>query len=133
MGLQRFGGVAGALATCAILGMGYMRWLPAQPESRPRPSVLATIIVIKPGSTIHARKGRDYPVIKTTRRGDQLQVVDKTAGWWKVRFANGVTGWIERRATAVIIPEEDEAGVPLSPAATEAPRPVPAVHLARGQ
>jgi hypothetical protein len=105
MGLQRFGGVAGALATCAIMGMGFMRWLDAQPKAASAPRVLARVVVITPGTTVHSRKGIEHPVIKTTRRGECLSVVDKTDGWWKVIFPNGLTGWIERRDTAVIIPE----------------------------
>jgi hypothetical protein len=45
-------------------------------------------------------------VIKTTRRGDYLTVVAKTRGWWKVYFQNGLTGWIERRDTAVLVPDD---------------------------
>jgi hypothetical protein len=105
MGLQRFSGVAGALATCAIIGMGYMRWLTAETPEPTKPRVLATVIVIRSGATVHSRKGPGYPVIKTGRRGDHLYVVDKTAGWWKVYFANGMSGWIERRDTALVLPD----------------------------
>lgn len=129
MGLQRFGGVAGALATCAILGMGYMRYLVAQPPAKPAPRVLATIVVITPGTTVHSRKGRQYPVIKTTRRGDCLSVIDKTTGWWKVIFPNGLTGWIERRDTAVVIPEPEPPGPTVAPRETAVPQA--AVHLTR--
>jgi Bacterial SH3 domain len=104
MGLQRFTGVAWALVTCAVIGMGYMRWLVAQPPPRAQPRVLATVIVMRPGAEIHSRKGVEHPVIKSARRGDYLSVVDKTTRWWKVRFPGGQTGWIERRDTAVVVP-----------------------------
>jgi uncharacterized protein YgiM (DUF1202 family) len=54
----------------------------------------------------------EHPVIKTTRRGDYFSVVDKTAGWWKVRFPGGQTGWIERRDTAVVVPGTESAPAP---------------------
>src|SRR5262249_7490469 len=114
IGLQRFAGVAWALATCAVISMGYMGWLIAQPHYRTQPRVLASVIVIRPGARVHSRKGVEQPVVKNARRGDAFRVVDKTTNWWKVLFPNGQTGWIERRDTAVLIPEP-------------APRPAPVV------
>lgn len=112
MGLQRFTGVAWALVTCAVIGMGYMRWLVAQPHHRTQPQALATVIVMRTGAEIHSRKGVEQPVLKTARRGDYLSVVEKTARWWKVCFPGGQTGWIERRDTAVIVPGSEATPPP---------------------
>lgn len=112
MGLQRFTGVAWALVTCAVLGMGYMRWLVAQPHHPTKPQALATVIVMRTGAEIHSRKGAEQPVIKQARRGDYLSVVEKTTRWWKVRFPGGQTGWIERRDTAVIVPGSEATPPP---------------------
>jgi hypothetical protein len=131
MGLQRFGGVAGALATCAIIGMGYMRWLTAETQEQAKPRVLATVIVIRGGATVHSRKGPGYPVIKTGRRGDHLYVVDKTAGWWKVYFANGLTGWIARRDTALVVPEPGAGQAKVIPAGGAPESPVIAARAQR--
>jgi hypothetical protein len=113
MGLQRFAGVAWALATCAVIGMGYMGWLVAQTPHRTQPRVLATVIVMTPGARVHSRKGAEQPVLKTARRGDYLRAVNKTANWWQVLFPNGRTGWIERRDTAVLVPDSMPGPAPV--------------------
>jgi hypothetical protein len=110
-------------------GMGYMRWLPAQTGQPEKPRVLATVVVITPGATVHAERGPEYPVVKTARRGDAFSVVGKTSLWWKILFPNGITGWIERRNTAIIVPHTDEG----APAPVEAARPGAAVYLAQSR
>ena len=52
-------------------------------------------------SLAKVRSFRAYraPKVKTTRRGERLRAIGHSPRWWKVQFANGVTGWIPRRYT----------------------------------
>lgn len=85
----------GAIAWCAWTGLPR----PASVALAQRPAVIAQVEVTRWQAKVRVRRALGAPKVKTSRRGERLAAIGRDDLWWKVQFANGVTGWIPRRFT----------------------------------
>jgi len=48
------------------------------------------------GSTVNVRQSATTSsrVISTVKRGDKLEVIEKTGSWYQIKTASGRTGWV---------------------------------------
>jgi hypothetical protein len=92
------------LAACGALAWYAWTALPryAAATVAQRPAVIAQVIVTRSQAKVRVRRARRAPKVKTALRGEQLAAIGSDERWWKVQFANGVTGWIPRRYTRAL-------------------------------
>jgi hypothetical protein len=93
---------AGGLAACGAFA--WYAWtsgpLPGAPEVvAQKPVAIAQIEVTRWQAKVRTRRTRRAQKVKTARRGERLTAIGRDERWWKVQFANGVTGWIPARYT----------------------------------
>ena len=48
------------------------------------------------GSTVNIRQGASTSsrIISTVKRGDKLEVIEKTGSWYQIKTESGRTGWV---------------------------------------
>jgi HEAT repeat protein len=90
------------LAACGVIA--WQSWQAAEPPAKPAAVARSPIVIARLEVTHSLAKVRSFrayraPKVKTTRRGERLRAIGHSPRWWKVQFANGVTGWIPRRYT----------------------------------
>lgn len=79
---------------------------------------------------LHSSLGRGYPVREIAERGEQLLILKRRAGWYKLRTPRQVEGW----APASQLRESlSAAGIGLPPVSSAARPPRPVMAAATGQ
>jgi hypothetical protein len=98
---------AGGLAACGAIA--WYAWTsgpkPAEAVAAAaalKPVVVAQIEVTRWQAKVRTQRTRRAAKVKTARRGERLTAIGREEQWWKVQFANGVTGWIPARFTREI-------------------------------
>jgi dipeptidyl aminopeptidase/acylaminoacyl peptidase len=71
------------------------------------------VTVLVPALNVRSGPGTGYPVVSSLRQGNEAAIVGRhgASGWWQVKTAGGVTGWVSGSPSLVRV-SGDTAGVP---------------------
>lgn len=64
--------------------------------------------VVEPYADMHTGPASEYPAFHAVERGEKITVISSHTGWYKVRTAKGVEGWIPGNALAKTILQDDK-------------------------
>ena len=99
----RITGAVAALLTGLLL-------LPALVLSQPLPAA-ADVLFIAPAINVPVRRGKNerYKIIRTAKIGEKVELLRERDDWSKVRFADGVEGWLPKHLLTPDIPAAQQA------------------------
>ncbi len=66
------------------------------------------VTVVEPYADMHTGPASEYPAFHAVERGEKITVISSHTGWYKVRTAKGVEGWIPCNALAKTILQDDK-------------------------
>ncbi|MAF76454.1 MAG: hypothetical protein CMF17_11505 [Idiomarinaceae bacterium] len=66
------------------------------------------VTVVEPYADMHTGPASEYPAFHAVERGEKITVISSHTGWYKVRTAKGVEGWIPGNALAKTILQDDK-------------------------
>lgn len=58
-----------------------------------QPERIVRLEVVEPYIDMHTGPGRGYPVFHVVEQGEELEILKRKTNWYKVRSADGKTGW----------------------------------------
>lgn len=67
------------------------------------------VTVVEPYADMHAGPASEYPAFHAVERGEVILVLSSHTGWYKVRTASGVEGWIPGEALAKTIVQDNHS------------------------
>lgn len=66
------------------------------------------VTVVEPYADMHTGPASEYPAFHAVERGEAITVMSSHTGWYKVRTARGVEGWIPGSALAKTILQDNK-------------------------